>query len=115
MEHSHQIREFLLTDKGVELIDVYVGTGEVLTGSARFAREAQEKAEALDRMQEIDRKKLELEQRRHSLNARITALKTEFEAEEREVKRLIDQSLSSEDLLATSLVRTWHGFAGRTK
>ena len=64
-----------MTDNGVELIDVYVGTSEVLTGSARFAREAQDKAEALARMQEIDRKKIELEQRRHSLNARIVALK----------------------------------------
>jgi circadian clock protein KaiC len=100
MEHSHQVREFLLTDNGVELVDVYVGTGQALTGSARFAREAQEKAEALERMQEIDRKELELEQRRHLLNARITALQSEFAAEEREVKRLIDQSLSREDLLA---------------
>ncbi len=100
MAHSHQVREFRLTDNGVELVNVYVGTGEVLTGSARFAREAQEKAEALERMQEIDRKELELEQRRHLLNARITALQSEFEAEEREVKRLIDQSLSREDLLA---------------
>ena len=100
MKHSHQVREFLLTDNGVELVDVYVGTGEVLTGSARFAREAQEKAEALERMQEIDRKQLELEQRRHLLNARITAFQSEFEAEEREVKRLIDQCLSREDLLA---------------
>jgi circadian clock protein KaiC len=99
MDHSHQIREFLLTEKGVELIDVYVGAGEVLTGSARFAREAQDKAEALARIQEIDRKKIELEQRRHLLNARIAALQTEFEAEEREVKRLIDESLSREDIL----------------
>jgi circadian clock protein KaiC len=100
MDHSHQIREFLLTDKGVELIDVYVGSGEVLTGSARFAREAQDKAEALARMQEIDRKKIELEQRRHLLNARISALQTEFEEEERVVKRLIDESFSREELLA---------------
>jgi circadian clock protein KaiC len=100
MKHSHQVREFLLTDNGVELVDVYVGTGQVLTGSARFAREAQEKAEARERMQEIDRKQLELEQRRHLLNARITAFQSEFEAEEREVKRLIDQCLSREDLLA---------------
>ncbi|MFA6224462.1 MAG: circadian clock protein KaiC [Desulfomonilaceae bacterium] len=99
MDHSHQIREFLLTDKGVELIDVYVGSGEVLTGSARFAREAQDKAEALARIQEIDRKKIELEQKRHLLSARIAALQTEFEAEERDVTRLIDESLSREDLL----------------
>ena len=99
MGHSHQIREFLLTDDGVELVDVYVGTNEVLTGSARFARESQEKAEALERMQELDRKKHELERRRQLMNAQIVALQSEFEAEEREVKRFIEQSLSKEDVL----------------
>ncbi len=99
MGHSHQIREFLLTDDGVELVDVYVGTNEVLTGSARFAREAQEKAEALERMQELERKKHELERRRQLMNAQIVALQSEFEAEEREVKRFIEQSLSKEDVL----------------
>lgn len=97
MGHSHQIREFLLTDDGVELVDVYVGTNEVLTGSARFAREAQEKAEALERMQEIDRKKHELERRRQLINAQIVALQSEFVAEEREVERFIKQSISKED------------------
>ncbi len=44
MAHSNQIREFLLTDHGVELRDVYVGPSGVLTGSARLAQEAQEQA-----------------------------------------------------------------------
>jgi len=39
MAHSNQIREFLLTDHGVELCDVYVGPEGVLTGSARLAQE----------------------------------------------------------------------------
>ena len=42
MAHSNQIREFLLTDHGIELADVYVGPQGVLTGSARQAQEAQE-------------------------------------------------------------------------
>src|SRR5262249_51715989 len=42
MAHSNQIREFLLTSHGVELIDAYVGAGTVLTGSARLTREAEE-------------------------------------------------------------------------
>jgi circadian clock protein KaiC len=100
MGHSHQIREFLLTDDGIELVDVYVGTSEVLTGSARFAREAQEKAEALERMQEIDLRKHNLERRRQLINAQILALQSEFEAEEREVKRFIEQSCSKERSLA---------------
>ncbi|MCZ7626005.1 MAG: KaiC 1 [Candidatus Methylomirabilota bacterium] len=34
MAHSHQIREFLLTDRGVDLREIYVGPGGVPTGSA---------------------------------------------------------------------------------
>ena len=41
--HSNQVREFVLTDHGVELVDVYVGPAGVLTGSARLAQEAAER------------------------------------------------------------------------
>jgi circadian clock protein KaiC len=47
MAHSNQIREFLLTDEGIELADVYVGPQGVLTGSARQAQEAKEHADGL--------------------------------------------------------------------
>src|SRR5205085_565588 len=47
MPHSNQIREFLLSDNGIKLVNVYVGAGGVLTGSARKAQEAQEAAAAL--------------------------------------------------------------------
>ena len=55
MAHSNQLREFLLTDRGVELQDVYLGAEGVLTGSARQAQEAREKAVAMLRQQEIGR------------------------------------------------------------
>ena len=38
MAHSNQIREFLLTDHGIELKDVYVGPEGVLTGSCAWPR-----------------------------------------------------------------------------
>lgn len=38
MAHSHQIREFLLTDRGVDLREIYVGPGGVPTGSAASRR-----------------------------------------------------------------------------
>ncbi len=49
MAHSNQIQEFLLTNEGIDLVDIYTGTGEVLTGSARAAQEASEKANELTR------------------------------------------------------------------
>jgi len=54
MAHSNQIREFLLTDEGIELVDVYVGPGGVLTGTARQAMETQERATAAKRQQETE-------------------------------------------------------------
>src|SRR5581483_5121917 len=55
--HSNQTREFLLTDHGVQLVDVYVGPSGMLTGSARIAQDRRERAEAADRQQQIERKK----------------------------------------------------------
>src|SRR6185437_7110755 len=49
MAHSNQIREFVLTNQGVKLLDVYVGASGVLTGTARLAQEARERAEATER------------------------------------------------------------------
>ncbi|MGC8658873.1 MAG: hypothetical protein ACP5U1_07340 [Desulfomonilaceae bacterium] len=99
MNQPNQFRAFLLTNNGVELLDVYFETGAVLTGSARFVREAQEKAEALERKHSIEKKRLDLEERRQLLNTRIAAMKSEFEAEEKELQRLIDQSILREDTL----------------
>jgi circadian clock protein KaiC len=64
MAHSNQIREFLLTDHGVQLRDVYVGPSGLLTGSARVAQEAMEQAEVLQRKQQAQRKSVTLKQKR---------------------------------------------------
>jgi circadian clock protein KaiC len=84
MAHSNQIREFLLTDHGVELVDVYVGASNVLTGSARLAQEARERDEALGRRQSAQAKQRERVRKRAALEARIEALRKEFESEETE-------------------------------
>jgi circadian clock protein KaiC len=89
MAHSNQIREFLLTDKGIKLRDVYVGMEGVLTGSARVAQEAKDGSELLMHKQLIEQKKLLLERKRKSLTARIASLQAEFDAEEAESQKLI--------------------------
>jgi len=38
MAHSNQIREFLISDHGIDLVDAYIGASGVLTGSARAAQ-----------------------------------------------------------------------------
>ena len=91
MAHSNQVREFLLTDNGVDLLDVYVGPGGVLTGSARLAQTAQEQAAQLKRQEEIEQKQQELARKRRMLEARMALLQAEFESEEIQIRRLIEQ------------------------
>jgi len=91
MPHSNQIREFKLTEHGVELLDVYVGPAGVLTGSARLAQEARERAERLAAQQDVEEQQAILERKRHALESQIAALRAEFAATEVEVKRLIRQ------------------------
>src|SRR5262249_53576256 len=67
MAHSNQIREFLLTDRGIELADVYLGPEGVLTGSARQSQEAREKAALLLRQEGVQCKQRELDRKRERL------------------------------------------------
>jgi circadian clock protein KaiC len=91
MAHSNQIREFLITDHGIDLVDVYLSSEGVLTGTARAAQEAREKAEALLRRQEIERKQRNMDRRSKALEARMTALRTQFEIEKEELEREIKE------------------------
>ncbi len=84
MAHSNQIREFRLTNQGIELLDVYVGPEGVLTGSARLSQETKDEAEQLLRQQEIVRKQFKLDRKRDAIEAQIVLLRSEFEAEEAE-------------------------------
>jgi circadian clock protein KaiC len=90
MAHSNQIREFRLTNHGIELLDVYVGPEGVLTGSARLSQETKDTAEKLTRQQEIGRKQFELERKREAMEAQIVMLRSEFEAEESEALKGIE-------------------------
>jgi circadian clock protein KaiC len=87
--HSNQIREFLLTDQGIELADVYVGPQGVLTGSARQAQEALERSDGTARLEDLEQRRVNLERRRESVEAQTAALWREFEDEADIVGRLL--------------------------
>jgi circadian clock protein KaiC len=91
MSHSNQIREFVLTDEGIDIRSVYVGPEGVLTGSMRLAQEARERAEKVSRRAEIETKRRNLDRKRAALEARIAALRAEFEGEEAEIARVMKQ------------------------
>jgi circadian clock protein KaiC len=91
MAHSNQVREFVLGDQGIDLVDVYLGGDRVLTGSARVTQEAQERAAATLRGQDHERKLRQLASKRKAIEAQIAALQAEAEAETEEVHFAIAQ------------------------
>ena len=100
MKHSNQIREYLLTDRGVRILDVYLGAGAgLLMGSARAAQEAREGEKMLVSDPENERKKRMLERKLRSLKAKMDLLHSEFETEEEELELLVkEDETRSQDL-----------------
>jgi circadian clock protein KaiC len=92
MEHSNQIREFVLTDDGLRLLDVYLGPEGVLTGSARVSQEMREKAVVTFRGQALESRRRELDRKRRTFEARMAMLRAEFEVEEEIIQRTISES-----------------------
>lgn len=90
MSHSNQIREFVLTDHGIELHDVYTGPHGVLTGSARIAQEAREQAEEAERQSELARREHQFERKRAAIEAQISALRHELSSEQADLERSRD-------------------------
>jgi circadian clock protein KaiC len=101
MAHSNQIREFVLTNDGIRLLDVYLGAEGVLTGSARVSQEMREKAGVTFRGQEQETHRRELERKRRIFEARMVMLRAEFEAEE----EAIQQTISESELLGKEVVQ----------
>jgi circadian clock protein KaiC len=99
--HSNQIREFLLTDHGVELREVYLGEAGLLTGSARVTQEARDESAALAARQDIERKQLLLARKRKALDAQIAALQLDLETEEQESRQLLAQETLKLEKFAT--------------
>jgi len=96
MAHSNQVREFVLSARGIDLVDVVLGAGGVLTGNARVAQEAHELAAAELRRDDHARKLRQLASKRKAIEAQIAALHAEGEAEEAEVTFAIAQETLQE-------------------
>jgi circadian clock protein KaiC len=99
MAHSNQIREFVLSDQGIDLVDVYVGPGVVLTGTSRLAQESREQAEAELRQRAIERRRREIERERQVADAQVAALRSGMEAKIEE----LDQEIAEEQFRQTTL------------
>jgi len=92
MAHSNQVREFLISNRGIDLVDAYIGPSGVLTGASRVAQAAREKADALAGLQEAACRKRELERKREMLEQQIAGLRSAYETEEAELLRMNEQA-----------------------
>ena len=101
MGHSNQVREFVMTDHGIDLVDVYLGSDRVLTGTARVAQEEKEKAAAELQKKNHERRLRDLSHKKTAIDAQIAILRATASAEEEEVRFINAQ----EDLEAETLVK----------
>jgi circadian clock protein KaiC len=110
MAHSNQMREFIITDKGIDLVDVYLGPDGVFTGAARLQQEAQEKAAVLIAQEELEHRRRVLERKRQIMEAQVSALQAEISLEEDELKALmatskLQQEIATEERERLALAR----------
>jgi circadian clock protein KaiC len=89
MNHSNQIREYQLTSRGVKLVDAYLGSSGVLTGSARVAQEMVDAASSVRRSQDNERKQRDIQRKRAALERQIAELRAELESEEEEARKAL--------------------------
>src|SRR6476661_1268526 len=97
MGHSNQVREFVINNNGLELVDVFLGPDGILTGSAREAQQLNEFTGEVIRSHALSRKDREIERKRMVLEARIASLREEFESVQEELnKSYIEEELKKE-------------------
>ena len=89
MAHSNQIREFLITDDGLQLVDAYIGPGGVLTGTSRINQEAVETAEEQLRQQKLERLRRDLKRRENAMESRMQEIKDAFQSEKEEIEHAL--------------------------
>lgn len=102
--HSNQVREFRLTNRGMDLIDAYVGSEGVLMGSARAAQAAQEAGAITLREEARQRKQRELERRQNLYEAQLLALKSQYESERDTILKELKEDESRERVIANQRV-----------
>ncbi|MEG4959933.1 MULTISPECIES: circadian clock protein KaiC [unclassified Microcoleus] len=91
MMHSNQVREFILTSQGVNLVEVYLGDGKVLTGTERINQALEEQSAARKRQQSFELKKRECEREKHLVQAQIKALQMQLTNRDEEFALLIEE------------------------
>jgi circadian clock protein KaiC len=83
--HSNQVRELLLSKSGPALTDVYSAGGEVLMGTLRWEKEAEEGSRKTRQRAEFKHKRRELEFAEARTSAQIQALQLDLQRQRAEL------------------------------
>ena len=86
--HSNQVREFVFTDRGVELVDVYIGPAGVLAGSARVAQQVAQREAGLRVAEDLGQRRRELQRSILERQAHLAAVQDQLDAERAEIERI---------------------------
>lgn len=108
MKHSNQVREFVIEDTGINLLDVYLGPDGILTGSAREAHRLEEETGQLLHTNALDLKDRELERKRKVLESKIDSLRTEFESTEEELNKIYTEEKIKKDVITQTREKITH-------
>lgn len=103
MKHSNQIREFVITDQGIDLVDVFLSEEGVLTGSAREARLLLEQTGEMIHAHSVSRKDRELVRKRKVLESKIDSLRSEFESAEEELNKVYVEEALKKQIMGDTL------------
>jgi circadian clock protein KaiC len=101
MAHSNQVREFVLTGQGVELLDIYASSAGAFMGTARLAQKAADEAAEVVRRDGVASRERQITAKRRALEARIAAMEAEFEAEAKESELVIAEEKARDKTLAS--------------
>ncbi|MBA3285861.1 MAG: circadian clock protein KaiC [Nitrosopumilus sp.] len=104
MSHSNQLREVILSDKGIHLQNVYIGQDKVLAGSARLVQATKLEIENSNRESELKHRERQIEITRKSLEAQISALHETLEDAKEEAIHLNEQKGNIYKLLEESRI-----------
>ena len=79
MKSSNQVREFIISENGIEIKELMIGPEGVLIGSARKAYELELKKEEVLKKHAFDRKNKDLERKKNILDSKIQRLTSQYE------------------------------------
>jgi len=99
MDHSNQVREFVITGAGMDLTDAYLGSEGVLMGSARAAQAARDRESAVRRGRELTEQKRSLKARRAVLESRMAALTQDLGSMDAELETIEAEAETQETAL----------------